>query len=329
MNTNFVVITSIFAPTEAVEKIASFPEYNLVVVGDKKSPEAWACNNVTYLSVAQQEEAGFSITGKLPYNHYGRKLVGYLYAMQQGATCIVDTDDDNIPYDGWVFPQFEGSYDAIPEDSGFVNMYKYFTTHHVWPRGYPLQLIKRAEEPKPVSASNCRVGIWQGLADSDPDVDAIYRLVDNTEIYFDKRAPLVLKKGALCPFNSQNTAVRKELFALLYLPSFVTFRFTDILRGLVAQPILWNHGYELGFIDATVKQLRNAHNYLRDFESEIPCYLYPDDVIDIVSKAITPGVSVSRNLLEAYTALKDKAIVTDDEIGLLQLWLNDVEQLTK
>ncbi|WP_158011097.1 hypothetical protein [Hymenobacter lapidarius] len=33
-----IVITSIFAPTEAVTKFANLPDYQLVVAGDKKSP---------------------------------------------------------------------------------------------------------------------------------------------------------------------------------------------------------------------------------------------------------------------------------------------------
>ena len=71
---------------------------------------------------------------------------------------------------------------------------------------------------------------------------------------------------------------RKEFFPLLYLPSFVTFRFTDILRGFVAQPILWKAGFNLGFTEATVFQERNAHNYVRDFESEIPMYLHTEKI---------------------------------------------------
>jgi hypothetical protein len=167
------------------------------------------------------------------------------------------------------------------------------------------------------------------LADSDPDVDAIYRLVDNTEIFFDKRTPIVLAEGTLCPFNSQNTLVRRELFPLLYLPAYVTFRFTDILRGLVAQPIMWAHGYRLGFTEATVIQVRNPHDYVKDFESEIPCYLHPNRVIAAVTRAIDPSNTVGENLRLAYAELAKENIVTAQEIELLDLWLADVTTLTK
>lgn len=37
---------------------------------------------------------------KLPYKSYTRKMIGYLYAISQGAEWIYDTDDDNRPIFG-------------------------------------------------------------------------------------------------------------------------------------------------------------------------------------------------------------------------------------
>ena len=325
-----IVITSIFAPTEAITKFASLADYKLVVAGDKKSPASWAEPNVTFLSVTDQEAAGFRLSTKLPFNHYGRKMMGYLHAIKGGAQVIIDTDDDNIPYENWQFPSMEGTFVTSPAGKGFINIYKNFTSHHIWPRGYPLDLILNREhnlKNEELTPQDVKIGIWQGLADSDPDVDAIYRLVDNTEVFFEKRTPIVLAEGTLCPFNSQNTLVRRELFPLLYLPAHVTFRFTDILRGLVAQPIMWAHGYHLGFTEATVIQVRNPHDYVKDFESEIPCYLHPNRVIAAVRRAIDPANTVSENLRRAYAELEKENIVTAQEIELLDLWLADIAAL--
>ena len=141
MASSSIVITSIFAPTEAVAKFAKLTEHQLIVAGDKKSPATWNEPNVTYLSVADQEAAGFRLSEKLPFNHYGRKMMGYLHAIKAGAEVIIDTDDDNIPYDNWSFPATEGTFATSPANQGFVNIYKNFTSHHIWPRGYPLDLI--------------------------------------------------------------------------------------------------------------------------------------------------------------------------------------------
>ena len=99
----FIVITSIFEPTEAVIEFSRQKDYQLVVVGDKKSPSNWHCDNVVFLSIEQQESIGFKLNRHLPYNHYCRKMFGYLYAFSNGADIIIDTDDDNIPKLNWVF----------------------------------------------------------------------------------------------------------------------------------------------------------------------------------------------------------------------------------
>jgi len=328
-----VVITSIFSPTESVRKFAANKEYKLIVVGDKKTPSNWQSENVEYLSVAAQEGLGLDLAKKLPYNHYCRKMVGYLKSVINGDEVIVDTDDDNIPFDDWSVPEFNGDYLQSPGDLGFVNIYKSFTDANIWPRGLPLDKILDAAANNSLhqgsEINHCNVGVWQGLADGDPDVDAIYRLTSNKECIFEKRDPLVLSPNTICPFNSQNTSFRKECFPLLYLPAFVTFRFTDILRGLVAQPILWEAGYTLGFTKATVFQDRNPHSYIRDFESEIPVYLQGHRVIDIVSGIISSKSSISDNLINAYEALEKESIVSKQELDLLNCWIKDLDKWSK
>jgi hypothetical protein len=246
-------------------------------------------------------------------------MMGYLYAIQQGADIIIDTDDDNIPYENWNFPEFEGSFDTIDKEQGFYNIYSDFTSQKIWPRGLPLQLINSTKTFQR-STSKAKIGVWQGLADGDPDVDAIYRLVSDVPCNFDKRSPLVLEEGTICPFNSQNTAYRKELFPLLYLPAFVTFRFTDILRGIVAQPIMWKHGYRLGFTESTVFQERNPHNYMRDFESEVPMYLHGEKAYHKANESEFSS-SISSHLHNVYVNLLNEKIVDQKEVDLLDAWL--------
>jgi len=318
----YIVITSIFKPTEAIEAFAALPDYQLVVVGDKKTPAGWQHPNVIYLDVDAQVELSASLANAIPFNHYGRKMIGYIYAMQQGTELIIDTDDDNIPYKGWEFPAFNGEFETSQRDLGWVNIYHHFSEQEIWPRGLPLRNIRDSRDKlqwKPGKAMQ-QVGIWQGLADDDPDVDAIYRLTSNTPCTFTKKAPVVLDEGTISPFNSQNTAVKKEFFPLLFLPSFVTFRFTDILRGIIAQPVLWQQGARLGFTEATVIQKRNEHDYFKDFESEVPMYLHTEKAFEAVRKSMKPG-PVKDNLYEAYKALLEIKVVEEKEMNVLNEWL--------
>jgi len=279
----FIVITTIFEPTEAVKEFANITNHQLIVVGDKKTPKEWKFDNVKFLSVEDQQQMNFETAKIIPYNHYCRKMLGYLWAMKNKSEFIIDTDDDNIPKSNWCFPTMNGTYDYIPDNKGFINIYQLYTDKKIWARGLPLNLItKDFKLQESLKIQNCKVGVWQGLADEDPDVDAIYRLTSDELCIFSERPPVVLGEGTISPFNSQNTIITKELFTLLYLPSFVTFRFTDILRGLVFQPIMWLYGYNLGFVNATVIQKRNPHDYFKDFLSELPMYQHCEEVIDLV-----------------------------------------------
>ena len=75
----------------------------------------------------------------LPENHYCRKMYGYLHAIHHGAEIIVDTDDDNIPYD--TFPRtradsydphlWEDTWDLVDGGLGFVNVYQYYTKNKI------------------------------------------------------------------------------------------------------------------------------------------------------------------------------------------------------
>jgi len=324
---NYIIITSIFQPTEAVKKFAQNPNFKLIVVGDNKSPKDWSCENVVYLSLEMQHKLEFRLLKTLPINHYCRKMIGYLIAMKEAET-IIDTDDDNIPKENWKFPESSLSYKTLDGD-GFVNVYQWYTKQKIWPRGLPLNLInKKFENNYGLDIQGRAVGIWQGLADEDPDVDAIYRLTIDEPCTFEQDMPLVLNKGLISPFNSQNTLYYRNLFPLLYLPITVTFRFTDILRGLVAQPIMWAYGYHLGFTGATVVQKRNEHNLMSDFQSEIPMYEHCEKIVDLVSASVSSGSSLEANLFNAYDRLALHGIVDGAELVAVESWISDsLEQM--
>jgi len=281
------------------------------------------------LPVEKQDQIGRHLNKILPYNHYCRKMLGYLLALEMNVQGIIDADDDNNPKAGFSFPPFEGKYNMIKKNQGFINIYQYFTDQKIWPRGLPLKNInKNYEFSHHVTSSECKVGVWQGLADETPDVDTIYCLVDNRPCIFEVRQPIVLSEGTFSPFNTQNTLIHRELFPLLYLPAHVTFRFTDILRGLIAQPIMWLHGFHLGFIGATTTHKRNPHDYFKDFISEIPMYKYTEQVVEIVMKTIRQQFSLSENLFIAYEALVKAGIVKKSEMAVLSAWFKDLDHLS-
>ena len=96
------MVTTIFEPSEAVRRQASLADWCLVVVGDKKGPGKYEIKDVNqstfiFLTVKDQDDLNikFPMITKIPWNHFGRKNIGYLYAILNGAQMIWDFDDDN------------------------------------------------------------------------------------------------------------------------------------------------------------------------------------------------------------------------------------------
>lgn len=325
----FLVITTIFNPSEAIKRFALLDDWNLVVVGDKKTPVGWNLSGVEYLSPGDQLKLGFKISKYLPWNNYARKMVGYLYAVRHGADLIAESDDDNYPLPGWGKLTSCKKYDIV-SGQGFVNIYNYFQDKKelVWPRGFPLDQINK-ENKFNVNKGSRKIGIYQFLVNKQPDVDAIYRLTVNKEVNFKLNFIFVLDKGVICPFNSQNTFFKKEVFPLMYLPSFTTMRSTDIFRGLVAQPLMWLYDLYLAFASPTAYQERNQHNYMKDFADEIPVYLGARKVFDVVEKNLSSNKSLEDNLLFAYSALIRNGILAKEEFELLESWLEDLGNLVR
>lgn len=331
MSRKWIVITTINEPTEAIIKYANLPDWEVVVIGDVKTPQSWLKNNLKlhYLSVSEQESTKYRIAKLLPHSSYMRKIIGYLYAIERGADIIVDTDDDNIPTGDW-----ENQWDINGENvdvtnEKWVNTYALHGAINSWPRGIPLTTISTKRIPHVIRDNERKyeIGLVQGLADGDPDVDAIYRLTDNTPIIFSKRdVPLVLAHESWTPINSQNTMFIRKFFPLLYLPSTVTFRSTDIVRGFVAQPIIWKNNYNIAVVNAGVVQKRNPHNYLDDFSSEIPIFLHAEKISQTVLESITQNDDMTGDMVNAYEALRREKIVAPEELDRLEAWILDVQE---
>ena len=319
----WIVITTINHPTKAIQKISEIVAtdgWRCIVVGDKKTPANWSAPGIDYLSYDDQLRMFGRLAELLPANHYCRKNLGYLYAIRNGAEAILETDDDNIPADSF-------GKDIAAEVTGetiggvkWSNIYKHFTERLIWPRGNPLDTIHDAGQ---LTGSHvARAPLQQFLADGDPDVDAIYRLLFKEPLQFDKRSPLFLEEGSWCSFNSQNTLFLKEVFPLLYLPCHVSFRMTDIWRSFVAQLGLWATGNQLVFRNATVVQERNEHNLMRDFSDEVDGYLNNDHIANCLTALLdnNRGLPLRDVVRAAWVALRDMGILKDAELDIYDAW---------
>ncbi|HEY3855315.1 MAG TPA: STELLO glycosyltransferase family protein [Verrucomicrobiae bacterium] len=333
MTTKAIVITTINSPTAGIRKIAQLCQgWSIIVVGDKKTPADWKCAGTDFLAFASQCAMPGRFPVLCPPNHYARKNIGYLAAIRLGAKVLAETDDDNLPYDSFLGTVDRRVPARLIEKKGWENVYRHFTDARIWPRGLPLQEINSSFRDKsvlgPEGVYDCPV--QQFLADGDPDVDAVYRLTTEGDIKF-KPGDIVMGTETYCPFNSQNTIWWPEVYPLLYLPSHVSFRMTDIWRSFVAQICLYKARMKLAFRSATVVQVRNEHNLLRDFSDEVPGYLHNDKIMNLLGRLeLSPDrVNIGKNLLKCYEELVRGRFVPEVELPLVSAWLDDLSEIAR
>lgn len=303
---------------------------SFIVIGDTKSPAHFELEGCDFWSVERQLTLPFELSGVTPTRHYSRKNLGYLLAIQNGADELIETDDDNIPKNGFWDSKSKTVQGHVFENTGWVNVYHYFTKNKIWPRGFPLEeLQKKQVELIDLKNTVIPCPIQQGLADENPDVDAIYRLTYPLPVHFEKKAKLALGKNSWSPFNSQNTHWFKEAFPLMYLPSFCSFRMTDIWRSYVAQRIAWECGWYVLYHEPTVFQERNDHNLMKDFEDEIPGYNNNYKICRALQQLdLKPGeLNIYDNLISCYQKLIDMDIIGKEEMPLLKAWIKDISKL--
>lgn len=317
------VITTINPPSEAVKKLASLTD--LIVVGDRKTPEGWHYEGVEYYPIERQND--FSISKLLPENHYCRKNIGYLLAMKSKAESILDIDDDTYPMANWIIRdetvEVEGSM-----HNGWFNVYKALSQENIWPRGFSLTHLGWGAKTNNIGKR--RSSIQQGLVDGDPDVDAIWRLVLKKEHFFKKEKSIYLNPFSWCPFNSQCTLWFPRAYALLYLPVTVSFRMTDIWRSFIAQRCLWAMDDGVTFHSPSeFFQDRNKHDLLKDFEDEISGYLYNNKIIEVLGgiNLLSGDENICKNLLTCYQSLADENIIAKSEIHSVVSWIEEYKNL--
>jgi hypothetical protein len=325
-----LVVTTINAPNAVMSALAAGcarQGWCFYVIGDKKGPREFDCAPAEFHSLDRQLGTGLAFAKACPTGHYARKNVGYLLAAAAGAEIIVETDDDNMPLPAFWDARARAHSVRHVRNGGWVNVYRYFSDALIWPRGLPLDAIR--SEPaayEALAVSNADAPIQQGLANDNPDVDAIYRLLLPLPQSFRTDRTVALGEGTWCPFNSQNTTWWREAFPLLYLPAYCSFRMTDIWRSFIAQRIARECGWTILFHAPTMAQDRNAHDLMRDFADEVPGYLNNDRIRRLLEAlALEPGAAaIPDNLRRCYRALAGEGITGEAELPLLDAWLSDL-----
>jgi hypothetical protein len=352
---NWAVVTTISGPTEAVKLAAELPGWCTVVVADRKTPNNYvelaglreSAAPMHFLSVADQEKWATTHSGKIgrfvrsiPYNHFARKNIGYIYAIQHGAKFVFDFDDDNILHKD----SSGNTLDPIANKTHLEHVRvpllgKNVLNHHElmnasipgsWPRGFPLDQYLDLETRGSVAYEKeavpmDQIGVMQFCAQGDPDVDAIHRLIKPLPMNFatdDKAMPLQVPTHAFVPYNAQASIHTYQALWATLLPYTVPGRVSDIWRGYFAEAIFRDLDISVAFLPPKVTQVRNPHSYLADMQAELDLYFKATTLVEFLSGWSSIAETVPERMEELWIQLYERGYIEADDVKLVQLWLD-------
>lgn len=274
------------------------PGWNLVVVGDMKTPHhEYDLPGVTYLHPQKQATIDPELSNLIGWNCIQRRNMGFVYALQQGAEIVATVDDDNDPKSNWgnVLPGEIDVKQVNPIGLAFDPLY-----HHknVWHRGLPAECIATRRIVSTNDGGKVKAGVVASLWNGDPDIDALCRLQHPDVVEFAEMTPYIGTKPA--PFNSQNTILTADA-----LRDYFCFpgigRYDDIYASYVCQA----YGHKVVFTGPTVTQKRAGHDLLKDFEAEVYGYLNCGRFVSALSQNTEAWRSLPAQAVESFERYRE------------------------
>ncbi len=299
-----IVTTTINIPVALLQYVKNARSYghrdlDLIVIGDRKSPPETAdfCKTVAdyYPCAYWNIEAQRDYLGRFPelwkhvrFDCIQRRNIGMLMAWENGADLIITIDDDNF-----VLPQdFIGLHScagtvreltAYASTSGWFNVCSFLDAEagvSFYHRGYP-QKQRWTEDQHFVTTHRCRrrIAVNAGFWLDNPDIDAVTRMERQPTVRGLKdswEGNFALQPGTWSPFNSQNTALMRDVIPAYFLSPYVG-RYDDIWASYIINRITEHMGDVITFGTPLVRQVRNPHNVWKDLDTERNGMILTDD----------------------------------------------------
>ncbi|XP_072984860.1 probable glycosyltransferase STELLO2 [Typha latifolia] len=341
----WIVVSVSSPPTDELRALARIKGWQLLAVGNSRTPADWALKGAVFLSLEQQAQLGFRSVDFLPYASYVRKTVGYLFAIQHGAKIIFDADDRAEVIAADLAKHFDIDlvgeatakkhpillqYSHADPNRTVVNPYVHFGQRSVWPRGLPLDRVGDvAHEEFYTEIFSGRQFIQQGLSNGLPDVDAVFYFtrkssgMESFDIRFDEDAPKVaMPQGMMVPVNSFNTIFHSQAFWGLMLPVSISSMASDVIRGYWAQRILWEIGGFVAVYPPTIYRLDKAQ--ASPFSEEKDLHVNVGRLINFLVSWRSNKQTLFERILHLSYAMAEEGFWTEKDVEFTAAWLQDL-----
>uniref|UniRef100_A0A5B6Z5A5 Glycosyltransferase STELLO1 n=1 Tax=Davidia involucrata TaxID=16924 RepID=A0A5B6Z5A5_DAVIN len=336
----WIVVSVSDYPSDSLLSLVKIKGWQVLAIGNSKTPKDWNLKGVVYLSLEQQANLGFRVVDYLPYDSYVRKSAGYLFAIQHGAKRIFDADERGFVSGGDLGKHFDLDLEVAKQqivlqyshenpNRTVVNPYIHFGQRSVWPRGLPLQNVGEVgHEEFYTEVHGGMQYIQQGISNGLPDVDSVFYSTrklgsEAFDIRFDAYSPKVaLPQGVMVPVNSFNTMFHHNAFWALMLPVSVSTMASDVLRGYWAQRLLWEIGGFVVVYPPTIHRYDKTEAY--PFSEEKDLHVNVGRLVKYLVSWKSRKHTLFEKIMELSYSMAEEGFWTEKDLEFAAAWLQDL-----
>jgi hypothetical protein len=330
-----IVVTTIFEPLFLDGYVANLRRFGhenveIIVIIDRKTPASVAerCAHFGLICPTLDEQEAFlarfpSMAGRIPYDSDNRRNIGFLMALDRGAELLISIDDDNYCLDDVDFVSEHlaagRTIDTAATESGdgwlnICSLLQSSTKDEIFPRGFPYFARRHERTLREDASDPARVVINVGLWLSDPDVDAMTRLVQAPRIGSAHDRSLRLGTNTWTPINTQNTAIVRDAIAAYYyvrmgfsLGGLKIDRYGDILSGYLIQKCVKTRGEAIRIGSPIADHRRTPHNLFKDLYHELAGMVLLEDLLPWFTEMTISNGAYPEMYAAVADALEDRS----------------------
>lgn len=251
-----------------------------------------------FISFKQQQDRWKKLSDLVGPRKIQRRNFSYVAAREWEPDVVITIDDDNYPVCKQTYfndflqrlgsNQFPHTVCIKNLNSNKANPFNNGNNEPlIFKRGYSMQQrIKGTDQQTMllVSDPKFKVGVVQGIALGDPDIDALTRMNTPRNIVKSQSQDVVSQYNWTYPYdwfpyNSQNTAFLSNLLPYQFVLPWVG-RYDDIIASYLSQVVMRKLNYVVQFGRPYAIQQRNSHNLMKDLEDQMWGMRWMDYIID-------------------------------------------------
>lgn len=335
-----LITTTIYVPKVLQQYRQLDREVTFFVAGDRQTPHkearsfVEALGNAVYLSDQDQQGLGYQSSEIIGWNKIMRRNIALLEALRWGADIIISVDDDNFPLTASYFEEFKAVLSQpfhglmASSESQWFNVGEFFSPK-IYHRGFPYEQRNQDLGIKLRPASGIKVGVAAGMWLGDPDIDAMDRITSRPAVYQVSevlRRGVIVERGCLTPFNTQNTAFLAELAPLMMVLVGVG-RYDDIWASYIAQRVMMETEYHVYFGGPLVWQQRNPQSLWKNLKDELLGMEFTSRFCAELLSVRLQGGGVLEALRQIYQHIRRLDYLPPEVHELGRAWIADVERI--